>query len=176
MATSNNSVLVGAATVTIGGWVSAAATTSMTDFGHTKAPVTIGAEFENFEAMSERSFGPVKIKPIGQKFTVQVPAMEVTAANMAVAYRQATGNLSGSAPNQTLLVDDATERYHQIIVTGPSPGTNGVGTYTFHKCHITSIAPNPIAKGDTQVLDMTFTVLKDDSVTAANKYFKYIET
>lgn len=170
MATDSTNVYVGAATVSLGAYVSNAGAGSLTDVGHTKAPVELAPEFENYDVSSERVFGILKSVPIGASYTLKVPMMECTLEHLRVATRQASTQLNNTT--STLAVSDPQEQYHQITCA-ITDATAGTQTLTLWKCQVASMEPVPFAKGDSQVYNVTFRVLYDDSITTptTNGYY-----
>lgn len=175
MATTDTNIIVGAATLEWGAYVTAAgADPTMTDAGHTNGPVKLTIDKEIVEIGSERANAPVLYIPVGMKPAIVIPAMEMTHAFMAMMLSQASGNVSGTPPNTTMLVGDMTEAYYRVKITARSPGANSLAVWTFYKC-----APGPVgefafAKAAPQSPDVTFNVVRDASISAANKYFKVI--
>ena len=176
MATDSTKILVGAGTAYIGDYVAAAGAATLVDVGHTHKPVSYAPEFKNYDVESERAFGVIKSSPVDAMIKVTVPMMETTAQNLRIAMRQPSANISGSAPNNTILVGDPKEQYHQIKISGPGPGTNKARDIFFWKCQVESMKEVGIAKGDVQVYDVVFRVLYDDSVATADKFFKQVDS
>lgn len=178
MATTDGNVLIGAATVSIGAWVSAGGAGSLTDVGHTKDPSTIGVAHENYEQPSESQMGPVKIVPTKMGITVKIPILECTPDLLAIAMRQATANVTGTAPNKTVLIGDPVEQYHQIMLVSKGPGstTQGTRTITIWKAQVTNVGEWAHGKAVPQAPDITLTLLKDNTVTTNGKYFKIVDS
>jgi len=175
MATDATKILVGAGVVSLGDYVSAGGSGTLTDVGHTKNPVTFAPTFENFEIRGERAFGPIRISPQDMSLAIKVPMMEAVLEKYRIALRQPAANKSGTAPNETLLVGQPAEQYHQLQIVGPGLGTTKVRTCTFWKCIVEAVAEVPFAKAAEQMLDVTFRALFDDSVTTADKFGKIVD-
>ena len=179
MATDSNKVLVGAAVVSVGAYVTAAGAGTLTDVGHTKSPVTLAPNVQVFDVKSERAFGTIKKVPLDMELKLKIPYLECTAEALRTAMRQPSGNVSGSGVNLTVRVGDPKEQYHQIQIVGPGPsgGTAAATrTITFWKCIVDSVAEIPFAKGDSSVYEVVFAILYDDSVSAADKFFKQVDS
>lgn len=170
VATAN--VLVGAATVSIGDWVTNAGGGSLTDVGHTKSAVTLAPTFEHVEITSERATGTLKMIPINGGYALKVPMLESTILHWEIATKQATGSATGTPPDETLQVGAMQEKYHQIQITGiPGVGTTGARTITLWRCVVESVSEIAFAKGAEQMLEVTFRVLFDDSIAGAQGEF-----
>jgi hypothetical protein len=175
------SKIVGGAGVLSGGdYVTAGGAGTLLDWGHQSAPLEVAPEFENQDFESERAQGPVKTLPSKTGFTIKVPLMQAEAELMRVAFGQPAANKSGSAENFTLRIGDRVEQYHQVtIVTAGVKGPTGVAatrTVTFWKLQIVSCEPVTIGKAVLQQYIATFRVMRDDSVSTADKYFKQVDT
>src|SRR6476619_4485060 len=101
MATASTKIQVGAATVSIGAYVTAAGAGTLTDVGHTKSPVTLVPNVQTFDVKSERAFGTIKKVPTDMELKLKVPYLETTAEALRVAMRQPSGNVTGSGNNLT---------------------------------------------------------------------------
>lgn len=176
MATDSSKIMVGAGVVSIGAYVTAGGAGTLTDVGHTKEPVVMAAGYTDFDVTSERAFGVLKKVPQDMAITIRVPMLEVIPENLRVAMRQPAANLTGTTPNETLLVGDPQEQYHQVEVVGPSPGTSGLRTITLWKMIVMELAEVPFAKGDTQVFNVTMMAMYDDSLATADKFFKSVDS
>ena len=76
----------------------------------------------------------------------------------------------------TLRVGDRAEQYHQATLAVAGLGSNDLQTLTFWKLQIASIAEIQYGKGVTQLYEATFRVLRDDTVSTADKYFKRVDS
>ncbi len=176
MAVSAAKILIGAATVSIGDWVTAAGAGSLVDVGHTKAPATITPNFEHVEITSERAVGALKLIPIDGSYSLKVSILEGVLANFQLAAKNADGNVTGTPPDLIFEVGEAAERYHQITLTGiPGVGTTSVRTITIWRAAVESVAEVSFGKGVEQMLEVTFRILHDDSVSALGKFMKIVD-
>lgn len=178
MATVTANIMVGAATVSIGAWVTAGGAGSLTDVGHTKTPVTLTGAFEDFELISERAPGVMSKINTMTRFKLKIPIIEATMANWLAALREPVANLTGTPPDEILLVGGAgpAEKYHQITLVGPGLGTTGVRTLTFWRGVVESVSEVPFAKGAEQLLEVVYDILWDGTVSTLDKFFKIVET
>lgn len=175
MATTTANICIGAATVSVGAYVSAAAAGTLTDVGHTKEAVTIAPAFEDHEVKSERAFGVLKRIPIGGSFKLKVSVMEATMENYRVAFRQPSGSTSGTSSNLTLRVGDFNQNYHQVAIVTNGVGTNGTRTITIWRAMVESVGEVTYGKTGEQVLQITFDCLYDDTVSTADKFLKIVD-
>ena len=175
MATNTANVLVGVGVISISPYVTAAGAGTFVDMGHLKTPGSIQITYEDYEVKSERAFGTIKKVPQTAKVMLKVPAMEATGEFWRTATRQPAANLAGTPPNLTLLVGDQAEQYHQLQIVAVGVGTTGVRTFLLWRCIVETLAEIPFAKGGEQMLEMTFDVLYDDSVSTDDKFFKWTD-
>lgn len=178
MAQDATKILVGApSSVTIGAWVSAAGTATLSDPGHLLEPLEIASEVENFDVEVETAKGIVKTVPVKTAFTVKLSLAQAEIENMRIAWRQSTGNVTGTSPNFTFVVNDAIEAYHRIVVVGPGEGTNSTRTATLWKCQVQDVQPVTFGKKTVQGVNITFRVLQDTTVaTTQGQYYKIVES
>lgn len=176
MATDATKIEVGAGTFSIGDYTTAGGAGSLTDVGHVKSPYELGVAMENFDVETERAVGIVKTVPIKDDYTLKVAFHETDPEWLRIALGQASGNLTGTAPDETLLVGDRSEQYHQGTLVGPGIGTTATRTLTFWKLQTQSMEPIQFGKSVEQSYVVTFRILRDDSVATADKYFKQVDT
>lgn len=179
MATTTGNIAIGAAQVLVGAYVTAGgAQGTMVDVGHTKGPTTLNVTGNDYAIATEQSFGTIRKIPISASVKLKVLIDEATLANMRIAFRQATGQLSGTAPNATLLVGNITEQYHQIQVVTKGTGaiTPATRTITIWRAIIESVAEIPFGKSGEQTLEATIDCLYDDSVATGDKFLKVVDS
>jgi hypothetical protein len=169
-------ILAGAGVFSYGDYVTAGGAGSLADAGHIKNPFELGTGFANFDVKTERSAGIVKTVPIDSDFTLKVAFHQAETELMRVALGQPSGNKSGSGANLTLLVGDRAEQYHQATLVVPGPGTTATRTLTFWKLQVLSTENISFGKGIEQMYIVTFRVLRDDSVSTNDKFFKQVDT
>lgn len=175
MATNTNNICVGAATVSIGAYVSAGGAVTLTDVGHTKEPPTLQPAFENYGVTSERAFGTLRKIPVSGKWQLTVPMLEATIENYRISCKQGSGSTTGTSPNLTLRVGQFAEQYHQITLAVPGVGSTAARTITLWRCDVESLDAISFGKTIEQVLKPTFDVNYDDTVTTADKFFKIVD-
>ena len=180
MAQTDANVLVGAATVYYGDYVTNAGAATFTEFGHTSGPVEIAKEAEYYEPESEQSLGPVLSKIQKLSFTIKVPAMEATPKLLAIlAEQDTTTQVTGTAPNQTVAIATPEVNYYQLKIVGTGPGTNATRTVTAWKCKVIAAEPIQFGRAAFQSYNMTFRVYRDSSITTTTtngSYFKQVDT
>ena len=176
MATDTNNIFVGAATVSIGAWVTAGGAGSLTDVGHMKGPASLAPAFEDYKVNSERAFGALKSIPVNGSLKLNLDLQEVTIEHLRIAFRQPAANKSGTSPDFTLRIGDFTEQYHQVTVVATGGGTTGVRTITLWRAAVESCGEIPFAKSEEQHLPLALDCMYDDSVTTADKFGKIVET
>lgn len=176
MATNTNNICIGAATVSVGAYVSAGGAGTLTDVGHTKEAVTLTPAFEDYSVTSERAFGVLKKIPIGGSFKLTVPIIEATMENYRVAFRQASGSTTGTAPNITLRVGDFAQNYHQVSIVSAGVGSTGTRTITIWRAIVENLEAIPYGKTGEQMLKVTFDCLYDDTLATADKFLKLVDS
>ena len=176
MATDTTKILVGAGVVSIGDFVTAGGAGSLVDVGHTKEPVAMSSSFTDFDVTSERALGILRKIPQDMAVGIRIPMLETIPDRLAIALRQPAANVSGIAPDETILVGGPVEQYHQIEIVGPGPGTLGIRTITAWRGIVIEVAEMAFAKGDSMVYNVTLALMLDDSVATADKFFKQIDT
>lgn len=171
MATSAANVRVGAGVLSFGDYVAAGGAGSLTDVGHTRN-VSLNVAVEDFDHETDRSFGIVKSVPVRIQGTIGAILDEATPENYRIAFRQPSGNKSGTPPNETLLVGRPLEQYHQATIVTSGIGTTEQRTFTFWKVRVALNGEIPFQKAAVQNLPIQGAVLYDDSVATNDKLFK----
>jgi len=175
MAVSDSSVLVGVGVLTIGTYTaSGGAGGTMTDVGHIRS-LAVGNSRENFDVETDRAFGIIKRVPI--KMSQQISAMldESRLENFRIAFAQPAANLSGTAPNLTLLIGTPAEQYHQATIVGVGVGSTAVRTWTFWKCAAMLNGEVPFQKAAVQNIPLSLEVLYDSTLSTADKFGKIVD-
>jgi len=176
MAGSSGNLLIGAGVVTIGAWVTNGGAGTLADVGYIEAGIVLQDTAEDFLAETENTQGALKSVPMRKTVTLQIPMAEATLANWKLAMRQAAANLTGTVPNQTLLVKNETETYYQAQVVTKGPGTTGVRTITLWRLAGNAREAVTFTKSGKQVLNVTFNVLEDDSFSAGgSQWYKIVD-
>ncbi len=175
MATDATKIMVGAGTFSIGAYVTAGGAGSLTDVGHIATPFELGVAMENFDVQTERAIGVVLTEPINDDYTLKVAFHESDPEWKRVALGQPAANLTGTAPDETLRIGDRQAQYHQATLAVPGIGTTAARTLTFWKLQSIGMEPVQYGKAVTQMYNVTFRILRDDSVTTADKYYKQVD-
>ena len=119
MATDANNILIGAATLSVGG----------VDIGFTKGGVSIRHEQEFLKVMADQAVGVVRQARTMERMYVKTTMLEVTLSNLRKAFMYPSANLVGSTLtlgyNNACWVDAI-----QLIIVGVSPSC-GTRTVTF---------------------------------------------
>ena len=176
MGVDDTKVKVGAGVISIGEYVAAGGAATLVDIGHTDQPFAINSNFESFDVESERTDGLILTVPIKSTYEVEFSVLEVTPGRLAQIFRQAAGSVTGTAPNQTIVITSAVSRLFQIQIVGKGIGTTGVRTVTFWRCQPVSCEPILHGKAAVQAYRALFRVLYDSSVNPpAGEYFKQVD-
>lgn len=180
MANDQKNVAIGGAVVSIAAWAANAAATGHVDVGILKEPPEETPSIENYVPEFESLEGGVVSFPQKTGFEVKLVLAEATPDLKQIALQQPTANLSGTAPNKTLLRGLREEQYKSIkVVTKGGTGATGVRatqTITYHRCAVSKVEPLTYAKGKEQLIGVTFMVLQDTSVSTADVFSKEVHS
>jgi hypothetical protein len=160
-------ILAGGATLSIAPYASNAGAFTGTSFGHTLTPTTWGLAFEDFDVETEQSIGRVKTLPVAANYTLKATLAQNDAQAMFIATRQNTSGFLVETTTATanLAFNDPVEVYYQLKLVGVGYGTTKVDTYRFWRCQVSQVADISYAKKGVQALEITFKILRDDTVT-----------
>lgn len=160
-------ILVGGATLSIAPYASNAGAFTGTSFGHTLSPTTFGFNFEDFDVETEQSIGRVKTLPVTASYTLKCTLAQNDAQSMLIATRQsATAFLVETGTTSfNLAFNDPVEVYYQLKLVGKGYCTGTVDTYRFWKCQVSQVGDIQYAKKGVQALEITWKIIRDDSVT-----------
>ena len=175
MATNNNNVLVGAGVLSLGVYQPAGGAATLVDAGHSRN-LALAVAHENFDVKTDRAYGLIKKIPIETSYRITGILDESTPENWRLLLRLATGNLTGTPPNQTLDLGDPKEVYYQTKLDIPGIGTNKTRAIVFYKGFSDLSGDIPFQKAAVQNLPFTIDCLYDDSVTGANKFGKLTDS
>jgi len=167
---------IGPAVVKVGPYETAGGAGTATDRGYTKNPATVQVTLNDYEIKTEQAYGTLRKVPIDGQVKVKATLSEATLTNIKDILRQPTGNLTGTEPNATLLVGAFGEIYHQVVFVGKgaratATGADATRTWTFHRCIVESIGEFSVGKGGEMVAEVTWDVLYDETISAANKFW-----
>jgi hypothetical protein len=160
-------ILAGGATLSVAPYSSNAGAFTGSSFGHTLAPTTFGFAFEDFDIETEQSIGRVKTLPVAANYTVKATLAQNDAAAMFMATRQTASTFLSETTTASgnLAFNDPVEVYYQLKLAGVGYGSTKVDTYRFWKCQVSSVGDISFAKKGVQSLEITWKVMRDDSVT-----------
>lgn len=175
MAAATTNIIVGAATVSVGDWVTAAGAGSLTDVGYTKGNVTLAESHELYDVEPDQVAGVVKQVPTKSTIQIKVPMLESVLEKYRIATRQPAANLTGTPPDLTLRRGGAAEQYHQLQIATVGHGTTGVRTLTAWRASVAAVEEIAYAKGGEQMVNVTFNLLYDDSVSTGDKFYKIVD-
>ncbi len=163
MAGDRDNVIVGAhATLTVSDYVTAKGAGGGSDVGFTADGVSFKANVEHKMVEPDQHLTAIRAVPTKREYELKVRMLEGQMEHLRFVLGQPAANLTGIAPDETLVVDaDAGEQYHQIILVGIGLGTLGIRTLTAWRCFLKDIAEIPFKKDDEQFLEATFGILKE---------------
>lgn len=147
---------------------------SYVETGHTEV-IEWTPNYENLDIESEESLGIIKTIPTKDGHTIKIPALETRGDLLAIALRQPSGRLSGTYPNQTLIVGDSAEQYHNVKLVVPGIGTTAARTITFWKCQVSALGAMQFGRKQAQKFDITLRALRDDTEAGAGKYGRQVD-
>lgn len=178
MAQVTSNIAVANAVVSVGAWVTGGGAGSLTDVGHTNGPTNLQVNYNDYGLKSEQSFGILRKIPIDATVKLKVPMAETFMENLRVALRQPAANKTGSVPNQTLLIGNFVEQYHQVqvVTKGTGATTQATRTATFWRCGVDALGEIGWTKTKEQTAETTFDVLYDDTVATADKFGKLVDS
>ena len=179
MAADIKRIEIGAATISVSAYVTAGGSGSFTDVGYTEGPATIEPGGSDYRIEPEQVLGAIRSVPTKVEHKLKFAMKEAAAANLQWAIRQLAANLTGTAPNYTLLVGDPVETYQQLkLVTkggrATATGTDGTQTWTFWRCASMAVEAIGVTKEKEKIIGVTFDILYDESVATADKYYKQV--
>ena len=160
----SRNILIGAATVYITAWTSSqtdVADGSGTDIGFTSGPTEWGGSVESYDVKVEQSFFPVLTKLTGMSFSIKVPFVEMTLANIARMF-----SISYTSGDLTLIQPDE-NMYWQVWLKGPAPTStaNIIRRVRFYKCKFIPPTTVATAKGQETRADVQLMPTWDSSRT-----------
>jgi len=159
-------ILAGGATVSVAPYAANAGAFTGSSFGHTLSPTTFGFAFEDFDIETEQSIGRVKTLPVAANYTLKAVLAQNDAQAMFMATRQSTTAFltETTTASGNLAFCDPVEVYYQLKLVGVGYGTTKIDTYRFWKCQVSSVGDIQFAKKGVQSLEITWKIMRDDSV------------
>lgn len=181
MSVDSKKIAIGAGVLSIGPYVAAGGAGTLVDVGLTKEGTELSLKITKAEVGNgEQVFGPQFAVPTDVEMELKAVMGEADIDKLAWLTSQPSGNLTGTAPNKSLLLGEPEEQYKQIqVVSKGIRGTNGTAasrTFTGWKGFVKSVEPVKFAKGSEQVYSVTFGFCEDLTVTTADKFGKIADT
>ncbi len=179
MAVSLNNIAIGGSTLSLGAYVPAGGAGSLTDVGALKDGSELSIAKEIYEVKSSSVEGVLRAIPVDTSFELKAILQEASLDNLRKVLGQPSANLTGTAPNKTLLVGNAAEEYFQGTVStgGISGGTTpATRLLTMWKLYVKGLEAIAFKKGQEQTYGVTFGMVADQSVTTADKFYKVVDS
>ena len=179
MANNAGKIVFGRADISISPWVTAGGAGSFVSAGHTEGDAILELDKEDLSEGSEQVLGKLFQEPIGFGMRLKYAAKEASLDLMGDYLQQIAANLTGTAPNKTLLIGEPTAVYKQIkiVTTGEATlqsGLKAIQTITLYRCAMLKPEPLSFAKGKVRLLGFTWEVMYDESMTTLDKYGKIV--
>lgn len=176
MAASGAKVIRGAATVSIGPWVTAKGAGSLVDMGYIGGPVTVQPKVEYHKVDVQQHLAPIHAWPTARSVEIKVPMSEADADKLRIVAMQPAANFTGTPPAITGLIDaDAVEQYYQIVVVTKGTGATGVRTLSFWRCVCTGVDAIPFKKDGAQMYSATFEAMYEETGTGLDTLYKQVD-
>ena len=151
MAGDATKIIVGAATVSVGG----------ADVGYTKGGVTVRYEPEFIEVIADQAVGVVKKARSLERMYVTTTLLQVSLGQIRSSFMLPAANFSGSVLtlgyNDSCFVDEVA-----IILVGNAPGC-GTRTFSFGKCITFGTREYSMTREEEVSFEVEFELLKDAS-------------
>lgn len=180
----NNSGLfsLGRADISISAWVTAGGAGTFTDAGHLEGEAMLEFDKEDLLEGSEQVLGSLISEPIKFGVRLKFALKETSLDNMQKYLGQAAANLTGAAPNKTLLIGDPSPLFYQVKVvtkgerTVQGATTPATQTWTFWRMAAQKPEPLSLKKDKVRLMGFTYEALYDESVSTADKYGKVVNS
>lgn len=180
MTVATNNMILGAGNVSLAPWVADKAASSFTDVGATFSSfkLTRKEKWHSYDNVQQYP-GVVDEEPIFVEEEVEFTMGETDLAKIRWAMNLAAGNLTGVAPNETLLVGFQAKQFWTMKVDTNGPrgatGVRGAQVDSFWKVRLSmdSIEYDRDKPSEVKVKGV---VLYDTSVTTADKLHKHVIT
>lgn len=172
-------VLVGpASSVTIAAYVASNGAGTHADVGFTNGGVTIDPKTELHMVEVDQKLGQLAALPKKREYELKIPFSEATLENLRLILAQPTANITGTAPNQTLIVDaSAVAQYYQIKLITAGLGTNSTRTVTCWRAFVKDMDSWTFKKDANQMPAATFGLLEDTtSATTQGSILKAVDS
>lgn len=181
MAVDSKKIAIGAGVLSVGAYVAAGSAGTLTDVGLTKEGTELAFKVTKAEVGNgEQVFGPQLAVPTDVEMELKAVLGEADIDKLQWIFSQPTANLTGTAPNRSLLLGEPTEDYRQVqLVTKGIKGTNGTAAsraFTGWKAFVKSVEPIKYAKAAEQLYSVTLGFCEDVTVATADKFGKLVDT
>lgn len=176
MAVTLTNILIKAGIVSIGDYVTAKGAGTLADAGATIGGISLQVKTETHVTEADQYLGELMRTPSKRTAELKFVMEESDLEKWRLMSEQPAANLTGVAPNKTLLTDaDAAEQYHQIAITTKGVGTTKVRTITLWRCVIVNSEPISFKKDEEQKVAVTVAVLEEISGTGLDTLFKTVD-
>ena len=169
------------AALSIGDWVTAGGAGSLTDVGYLKEGSVMSFALGEHAITPDNVPTPVRLVPTTKEVGLKAMLQEVDLDKLAYLLNQPSANLTGIAPNKSLLGGALEEQYKQVtLVTKGIAGATALAatrTITLWRCRVKIDGDVTFsAKSGEQLFSATIMALWDDSVATADKVFKVVDS
>lgn len=146
---SSNNIIIGAATVSVNG----------SDVGYTLGGTTIRYEPEVRDIMADQALGVVRKSRTSERMYVTTTLLEITLAQLRLAFMIPNANLTGSTHLVLGYSDACWVEESELILVGKSPGC-GTRTFTFTKVTTLNSKEYNMTREEETAFEVEFECLK----------------
>lgn len=180
MANNSNNWLVGAGVVSVGAYVASGGAGSLTDIGIIIGGTSLDNKRAYHELKSDHHLGVLEVVKTQDMSEIKLVMGEADADRVMLAMDQPSANVSGTAPNKTLLHNpNSPVQLKQIQIVGVGPkgatGTAAARTVTAWKAYFKEVGPWEHKRDGEQKLAVTIGLLQDLSVSTSDKDWKAVD-
>lgn len=174
-------IAIGAGVLSVGPYVAAGAAGTLVDAGLTKEATSLLYKVAKYEyGNGEQVFSAQGAAPTDVEMELKAVMAEADLEKLQWLLSQPAANLTGTAPNKSLLLGEPVEMYHQVqLVTKGVKGTNGTAasrTFTGWRGYIKNVEEIKFAKGSEQLFSVTIGFFEDLTVSTGDKFGKLADT
>jgi len=149
---SANNIIIGAASVSVNG----------SDVGYTMGGTTVRYEPEVRDIMADQALGVVRKSRTSERMYVTTTILEITLAQLRLAFMIPSAQLSGSTYLTLGYSDACWVEESELILTGKSPGC-GTRTFTFAKVTTLNSKEYNMTREEETAFEVEFECLKNPS-------------
>lgn len=146
-----NNIIIGAASVSVNG----------SDVGYTMGGTTVRYEPEVRDIMADQALGVVRKSRTSERMYVTTTILEITLAQLRLAFMIPTAQLAGSTYLTLGYSDACWVEESSLILTGKSPGC-GTRTFTFSKVTTLNSKEYNMTREEETAFEVEFECLKDE--------------